>query len=216
MNQILQSIEEKLQGSAEETALTPADLSGLPPELQALHTFRIFGGDLLAVPQELIIPGDDEEYEVPFAFLDLAEQLAIFASEFRELVPDKFHPFGYFYGSSEVVVFDTERKTVHEFHVSDVVDPGMMEYNLEKSLGKLEAFLTQLRPQTVTCFINPSDYSQFEMLEIREGNRIYHDWELGEPMENVRAEYLKLCDSLVAEDMKLNYAPKWVSEHLEE
>lgn len=41
--------------------------SSLPKQLRSLHKYKLFGDDVFAVPSELIMSGEEDEYEKPFS-----------------------------------------------------------------------------------------------------------------------------------------------------
>ena len=213
MNEIVARIEKDLDNIGQSSQLSESELSYFPEILRNLHSYKIFGQDLLAIPTNVLISGEDEEHQKPFSFLSVKEQLNIFESEFRELVPEKIIPFGYIHGASEIVLLDTEKDSVHVFHVSDVCDLEWLKYKLENGKGSFNEFLKNITLQTVSCFMNPNDYSQAVLIEIRNG-QLYYDYELIEYSEDVWAEYFRLCNSYLEKGFEIHYGPVKVKTEL--
>ncbi|MCG8573681.1 MAG: hypothetical protein MI810_02260 [Flavobacteriales bacterium] len=211
MKQILESLESQLHDQGQTSELDSDSLSALPEKLKTIHSHQLFGADLLAVPAELIIEGDEEEYEKPFSFLDLKEGYDIFESEYREEIPENFIPFGYLHGASEIVLYNKTKSSVHVFHVSDIVDLDWIKYKLKTPICSFDKFIQNLKPQSVGCFMNPSNYSEWTMIEIRDG-KLYLDYESQELKNDLWSDYFEICQSLLNEGMEIHYAPKKVLE----
>lgn len=217
MNTTLSRLEQDVQAWGQPSELPAGLLRSLPAAIQEVHRYRLFGNDLLAIPHNLIGNGDDEEYETPFSFMTLAKQFGIFESEYREYIPEKFIPFGQLYGATEMVVLNTLKNTVHSFHVTDIFDAPFLEYKLTKdSMGSLEHFIEQLRPQTVCCFINPQDHGEYEMWEIVNKTTLKHDYEdTVYPDEQLAWDaYYELVQRALEKDWDLHYAPRRVIQQL--
>ncbi|WP_438425476.1 hypothetical protein [Aquimarina macrocephali] len=214
MNEFYKQIESRLNRLGLPSKLKQETLSTLPNRLKEIHLHKVFGTDLLAVPAELIIEGDDEEYEKPFSFLDLDEGLENFENEFRPEIPNNFIPFGYLYGASEIVLYNNTNDSVHIFHVSDIVDSDWIKYKLDNSVCSFEKFIKEIKPQTVTCLINPNDYSEAVLIEIR-ADKIYCDYELEEFNTSTLDDYYIRCKSLIEKGLEIHYAPKKVKLEFE-
>lgn len=211
MNATLSRLEQELQAWGLPSELSAELLQTLPEAIQNIHRYRLFGGDLLAIPHNLVIEGDDEEYEDPFSFIALPGQFGIFESEYREYIPQEFIPFGQLHGATEMVVLNTLKNTVHSFHITDIFDAPFLEYKLTKdSMGSLEHFIEQLRPQTVCCFINPQDHGEYEMWEILNKTTLKHDYEdtVFPDEQSVWEAYNELVQQALEKGWDLHYAPR--------
>ena len=211
MNKLFLYIENLLENQGLSSELSQEILADLPDKLIEIHKYKIFGSDLLAIPAELIIKGDDEEYERPFSFIDLNEGIENFESEFRPEIPENFIPFGYLDGASEIVLYNKEKDSIHIFHVSDIVDKDWISYKLKNSKCSFDEFIKNIRPQTVTCLINPNDYSEAVLIEIRNENKIYCDYEFRELKKEVWNDYIDICKSFINKGLEIHYAPKKVT-----
>ena len=208
MKKNFKNIESKLGELGLESQITNDIKSSLPTELKEIHNYKIFGSDLLAIPAELIIKGDDDEYEKPFSFLDLEDGFDNFESEFRSYIPENFVPIGYLYGADEVVLYNKDKNSIHIFHVSDIVDKDWMKHKLDNPICDFDKFIRKIRVQTVTCFINPKNYSEFILIELRNG-KIYSDYEfLKLESKELWMEYLNECKSHIENGMEIHYAPQ--------
>ena len=211
MNSTLSRLEQELQAWGLPSELPAELLQTLPEAIQNIHRYRLFGGDLLAIPHNLVIEGDDEEFEDPFSFMALPEQFEIFESEYREDIPEELIPFGQLHGATEMVVLNTLKNTVHSFHITDIFDAPFLEYKLTKdSMGSLEHFIEQLRPQTVCCFINPQDHGEYEMWEIVNKTTLKHDYEetVFPDEQSVWEAYNELVQQALEKSWDLHYAPR--------
>ncbi|MGQ3012927.1 MAG: hypothetical protein ACT6QS_04440 [Flavobacteriales bacterium] len=211
MHTTLSRLEQEVQAWGEPSELPAEILETLPEAIQHIHRYRLFAGDLLAIPHNLIIEGDDEEYEDPFSFLDLPEQFEVFESEYREDIPAEFIPFGQLYGANDMVVLNTLKNTVHSFHITDVFDKPFLEYKLTKdSMGSLEHFVENLRMQTVCCVINPENHGEYDMWEIQNKTTLKHDFEetVFPDEQSAWDAYNDLLQEALAKGWKLHYAPR--------
>ena len=214
MNEILKNIESELGELGLESQITDGIKSNLPTELKEIHNYKIFGSDLLAVPAELIINGDDEEYEKPFSFLDSEDGFDNFENEFRQDIPENLIPIGYLYGADEIVLYKKEKNSIHIFHVSDIVDKDWMKYKLDNPICGFDEFIRQIRVQTVTCLINPNNYSEALLIELR-NDKIYSDYEFLElKSEDIWQEYINECNSQIVNGMEIHYAPQKVIKEI--
>ena len=59
------------------------------------------------------------------------------------------------------------KDTIHIFHVSDLSDTDWLKYKLEKGICDLESFIDSIQVQTVCCLMDPTDYSKWDICEIR-------------------------------------------------
>ncbi len=216
MKEIFEDIEFQLGEFGLHSQLSEEKKSVLPKILKEIHKYNVFGSDLLAVPAELIISGDDQEYERPFSFLDLDEGFVNFENEFRSEVPIDFIPMGYLYDASEIVLYNNLNNSIHIFHVSDIVDQDRMKYKLDNPTCTFKDFISQIRLQTVTCLLHPKDYSKATLIELRE-NKIYLDYEfLASKSEDIWEVYLDKCRSQIADGMEIHYAPQNVIQKLQQ
>lgn len=213
MEGILDQLEKKLRPYGQFSSLRPSERTYFPKKLKVLYNYQIFGANLLALPTEIILKGEEEEYQKPFSFVSDQEHIAVFESEYREFIPKKFTPFGYLHGASEVVLLDTEKDTVHIFHVSDVCDLDWLQRKLTKEITSLSLFLNAITIQSVSCFINPNNYAEASLLEIRNGNIYY---ELCENKQDIEKEYLALCHTFLKKGFDLHYAPQKIRDALDQ
>jgi hypothetical protein len=176
MTQTLISLEAQIAAYAKSSHLDQKSLVLFPENVRTIHSYKLFGDNLLAIPTSLGIPGDEEEFEIPFSFLDSAEELSIFESEFRPDVPGNFIQIGNLYGATELVVLNKDKNIIHMFHAQDVVDEEWLKYKLEeKVICTFEELIENLRPQTVACFMDPKNHSKYELFEIRNDTEINYD-----------------------------------------
>jgi len=75
-------------------------------------------------------------------------------------------------------------------------------------------FISNIKNQTVACLNNPANYAEALLLEIRQGNRIYLDYELLKPSENVQQDFIAICKTHLEKGMEIHYAPHKVSAYL--
>jgi len=216
MKEKLIELEKQLDSYSTQSKLKAETLSAFPENVRLIHSYRIFGSDLLAIPTNLIFEGDDEEFERPFTFLDSEEALNVFEREYREAIPEEFIQIGYLYGGTDLVVLNKIRNTVHIFHVQDVVDPKWLKRKLENEICTFEKLVDNLRPQTVCCFVNRKQYSQYDIFEIRNYLELKHDVTTTRFSDNdtLLAEYFKLVDNSLQNGYTVHYAPKRVLEKL--
>jgi len=214
IEQLYSQIAANLEDQGLSSGLKPEEITGLPDYLQQLHHFKLFGSDLLAIPAEQIRPGEDEEYELPFSFLSSQEGFVTFEGEYRSVIPTEFLPFGYLHGASEIVLLNRLKETVHVFHVADIVDQRSMTYSLQNPICSYAMFISNIKNQTVACLNNPANYAEALLLEIRQGNRIYLDYELLKPSENVQQDFIAICKTHLEKGMEIHYAPHKVSAYL--
>jgi hypothetical protein len=216
MKNKLEELEKSLQPFAVDSNMTENSLLVFPEDFREVHSYKIFGSNLLAIPANLIMEGDDEEFEKPFRFLSGQDELDTFESEFREDVPDEFIQIGNLYEVTEIVLLNKIRNTIHIFHIQDVFDGEWMKYKLEKEICTLDEFINALRPQTVSCFMNPSNYSEYDIFEIRNGAEVFCETTSTKysDQENTWEAYFKLVDEAVAKGYEIHYAPQIVIEKL--
>ncbi len=208
----LEKLAQNIEPFAKNSSLTEKSLLHFPENLRKIHSYKVFGNDLLAIPTGLVMEGDDEEFEKPFQFLSSEDELETFEEEFREVVPLEFIPIGSLYGASEIVLLNKLQNTIHIFHVQDICDTDWMTYKLQDVICTFEVFIENIRPQTVVCLMNTDDYTQFEMFEIRNETEIYDgkDSIKYSTSEELWAAYFKLVEKAIANDFKIHYAPKKV------
>lgn len=208
----LEKLEQSLESFAEYSALKENSLSLFPENFRKLHAYKIFGNNLLAIPANLIIEGDDDEFEKPFRFLSEEDELETFENEFREDVPDEFIQIGNLYEATEIVLLNKLRNTIHIFHVQDVCDADWMMYKLQKEISSLDEFVASLRPQTVTCLLNPSNDAQYEMFEIRNETELFDGTTTVKcsNSETVWKKYFELLTNAISNGFEIHYAPQRV------
>lgn len=188
--------------------------SGLlfPENFRQIYKYKIFGDNLLSIPANLIIDGDDDEFEKPFSFLNTSEELDVFEKEFRSEISDHFIQIGHLYNCTELVLLNKIKNTVHVFHVSDIADKDWLNYKLENGICNLDEFVNSIRPQTVCCLINPKDYSEWDIFEIRNETELKTERELMEfkDKKTVNEEYIEQVKKSLEKGFDINYAPQSV------
>jgi hypothetical protein len=209
-------LEKQLVGYSERSNLNEESLLLFPENVRQIHSYKVFGDDLLAIPAGLIIEGDDGEFEKPFSFLDSIGTIEIFESEFRSEIPHDFIQIGNVYGSTEIVLLNKTKNSVHIFHVSDIADSKWLKYKLQKEICDLATFVQNLRPQTVCCLIDPNNYSKWDIFEIRNNCELMNDVELIKYPDHETAwnEYRKLVDESLAKGYQFHYGPKRIKDEL--
>ena len=210
MKEKLIEIEGQIRDCSTYTNLTKGDLCLFPENLRQIHSFKIFGNDLLAIPANLIAEDNNNEFEIPFNFLDSKETLNIFESEFRQEISSEFIQIGNLYGSAEIVLLNKLTNNVHIFHVSDIADKDWLNYKLEKDICNFETFIYNIRPQTVCCLINPKDYSKYDIFEIRNNIEIKRENKIlkCDNTEEAWKKYKELVENSLEKGYKIHYAPK--------
>lgn len=167
MNGKLTLLEKLIKDQAKPSGFSKTELFVYPESFRRIHTYNLFGKNLLAIPASLLIEEDDDEFEHPFSFTDNIEVINLFESEFRAAIPNEFVQIGSLYNSTEIVLLHKLNETIHVFHVSDIADNDWLSSKLKNPICRLNTFIENLRQQTVCCLINPQNYSQYELLEIR-------------------------------------------------
>ncbi|MDY0986725.1 hypothetical protein SOM12_04810 [Flavobacterium sp. CFBP9031] len=183
-----------------------------PENFRQIYKYKIFGDNLLSIPANLIIDGDDDEFEKPFSFLNTSEELDVFETEFRSEISGDFIQIGHLYNFTEVVLLNKIKNTVHVFHVSDIADKDWLNYKLENGICNLDEFVNSIRPQTVCCLINPKDYSEWDIFEIRNETELKTERELMEfkDKKTVNEEYIEQVKKSLEKGFDINYAPQSV------
>lgn len=209
INKLLE-LQNQLDNYAVGTNLKKNELLLFPENVRQIHLYEIFGGDLLAINEELIIEGESDEFEKPFRFLSSIDELEIFEKEFREGVSEEFIQIGNLYAVTEIVLLNKLKNTIHILHVQDFVALDQYQYKLDNGLCTFEKFIENLRPQTVCCLSDPNNYSKWDIFEIRNNNELkngdiltrYND------AETTWKEYLKLVENSMKKGYEIHYAPK--------
>ncbi|HTO36184.1 MAG TPA: hypothetical protein VL021_00270 [Brumimicrobium sp.] len=216
MNEKLRQLENILEGQSNQTNFSQSELLIYPETFKQIHSYNLFGNDLLSIPANLIIEGDDDEFEKPFRFTDDFEEINLFESEFREEIPENFIQIGNLYGSTEIVLLNKLNDEIHIFNVSDIADNEWMKHKLENPICNLTTFLENIRPQTVCCLINPKDYSKYEILEIRNLNTIVtEEFEREfETTSEMWTEYFNIIRKAIDKGLEIHYAPKKIINEL--
>jgi hypothetical protein len=215
MTDKLLELEKQLDNYAVGTSLKENDLLLFPKEFRQIHSYKIFGDDLLAIPAAAIIEGYIDEFEKPFRFLSGIDELQIFETEFREGISDEFIQIGCLYSVTEIVLLNKIKNTIHILHVQDFVALDQYKYKLEKGICSLEQFIECLKPQTVSCFANrKSYYPEYEIFEIRDKFVLKNNNKQTKYSDNetVWDEYYKLVDNAVDKGFEVHYAPRKVIE----
>ncbi|MFH6994783.1 hypothetical protein [Flavobacterium sp. FlaQc-48] len=210
MKNKLWQLEHELQEFSERTKFSETDLLLFPDNFQQVHSFKIFGDDLLAIPAELIIEGDEKEFEIPLSLTSELETIEIFESEFRAEIPKEFIQIGNLNSSAEIVLLNKLKDTIHIFHVSDITDKEWLKCKLEKKVCDLNTFIENIRPQTVCCLINPKDFSEWDIFEIRNKIEIKKEDKLlkYENSNEAWTNYKTLVKSSIMNGFEIHYAPK--------
>jgi len=183
-----------------------------PENFRQIYKYKIFGDNLLSIPANLIIDGDDDEFEKPFSFLNTSEELDVFEKEFRSEISDHFIQIGHLYNCTELVLLNKIKNTVHVFHVFDIADKDWLNYKLENGICNLNEFVNSIRPQTVCCLINPKNYSEWDIFEIRNETELKTEAELieFEDKKTVNQEYIAQVKKSLEKGFDINYAPQSV------
>jgi hypothetical protein len=210
MKNRLAILEEKLGQYSQKSHLSEEVLRSLPDSIKDLHSFRIFGADLLAIPGNLILKGDDGEFERPFRFLCDREEIEVFEQEFRSEIPDEYIQIGAIYGATEIVLLNKVEDTIHTFHVSDVADKKWMKHKLDNAICNLNELIDNLCPQTVCCLINPKDRSQWDIFEIRNQTGLKDEDGVTtcSDIETTWMEYKKRVETSLRNGYHIHYAPR--------
>jgi hypothetical protein len=210
-------LEKQLAGLASPSELSENNLMSFPEEFRHIHGYKVFGGDLLAIPANLIVEGDDDEFENLFCFLDTEDGIKTFESEFRPEIPAEFIPIGYLNLGTEIVLLNKMKSTVHVFHVSEVVDPEWLKYKLENAISDLVTFINSIKPQTVCCLMDPKNASKYDMFEIRNDNEImtYNDRLKYPDKETAWNGFKDLIKKSIGKGYEIHYAPKKILIELE-
>lgn len=207
-------IEKESNDSGIYSSLNSDYVLSLPSDIKRLYNYRVFGFDIFAVPNEIIIKGDNTEYENPFSFLASDKDVKSFENGYRPAIPNNFIPFGYLHGGTDVVLLDKKRETVHVFHVSDIADIDWLKWKLKNEICTYIDFIKSIRLQTVTCLINTSNYSEALLLEIRDKDKIYYDYSLQSISGELWGDYITICKSYMEKGFKIHYSSKCIKEML--
>lgn len=212
MKNKLFELEKQLEDYSEYSQLDIKIRLLFPENFREIYIYKIFGDNLLSIPANLIIDGDDDEFEKPFSFLNSSEELDVFEKEFRSEISDHFLQVGHLYNFTEIVLLNKIKNTVHVFHVSDIADKDWLNYKLENGICNFDEFVNSIRPQTVSCLINPKDYSEWDMFEIRNETELKTETELMEfkDRKTLNEEYLEQVKKSLEKGFIINYSPKSV------
>ena len=213
MTDKLVELEKQIDGYGIGTNLSDSTLLLFPDNFRKVHSYRLFGSDLLAIPA-----GKNDEMEQPFSFLSSKDALDLFDSEFRTDQMDNFIQIGNIFGGSKIVLLNIIKNTVHVFHHSVIsCDHESLTYSLENGIGTLEEFIQSLRPQTVCCFANrKSYYPEYYIFEIRDNFELMNDATFTKYLDEktLWQEYYKLVDNAVDKGFEVHYAPRRIRERL--
>jgi hypothetical protein len=214
MTEKLRQLEFQLGELSKRTNLADTELQMLPEKIREIHSYNLFGQDLLSIPLDI---DENEEFERPFRFTDDLEDFKIFESEFRTEIPTEFIQIGSLYGSTEIVLFNKLTETIHIFHISDIADPNWLKYKLDNQKFTFDTFIDKLRLQTVCCFMNPKDFSQCDIFEIRNETSIKTEENLKiyENLKQTWNAYLDLVKLSIDKGFELHYAPKKLKNEIE-
>lgn len=212
MRDKLIELEKQLDMFGVNSSLNQNDLSLFPENFRQVHSHKIFGENLLAIPA-----GENDEMERTFSFLSNFESLESFFTEFKTEQMNDFIQIGNSFGLTEIVLLNVVKNSIHIFHISDICDNERLSYKLQNEICKLEEFIQNLRPQTVCCFIDrKSYYPEYYVLEIRDNFELLNDGQIFKyPDEKtVWEEYLKLIENAVDKGLEIHYAPRKIIEKI--
>ena len=212
MTEKLLELEKQLDNFGVKTNLDENTLLLFPDNFREIHSYNLFGDNLLAIPA-----GENDEMEQTFSFLSSKNTLELFESEFKTEQMTDFIQIGNVSGTTEIVLLNKVKNTVHTFHVSDFCDKDWLTYKLENEICKLEDFIQKLRPQTVCCFANrKSYYPEYNVFEIRDNFELLNDGKIIKYSDEqaVWQEYYKLVDNAVDKGFEVHYAPREILERL--
>lgn len=216
MNDKLTELEKLLEEQSRASNFSPTELSIYPETFRHIHSYKLFGKNLLSIPANLLIKGEDGEFEKPFNFIDDMKAINIFESEFRGEISNEFVQIGNLFGSTEIVLLNKLNNRVHVFNVSDITDKSRMKRKLNNSICGLTTLIGNIRPQTVCCLMNPKNYSKYEILEIRNNTTIVTK-DFKKELENTSEtwkEYLNIVKKAIDTGFEIHYAPKKVIDEL--
>ena len=218
MNKKLLEIEEKIQKYSGKTNLSKEEILLFPENIRQIHSYKLFGDNLLSIPANQIIDGNVNEFEKPFSFLSEKQTLEIFESEFRTEIPQEFIQIGNLNSSTEIVLLNVKTNNVHVFHVADVCDKDWLNYKLfDKIICDFETLIDNIRPQTLCCFINPKKYSEYDIFEIRNRNEIKFDDKIlkFENEEQTLENYKMFALNSLEKGFDISFAPKKIRNEIE-
>ena len=212
----LRQLEKELEDLSEKAKFSDNDLLLFPENFRQMFTFKIFGADLLAIPAKLLIEGDVDEFEIPLSLTGEIEALKLFESEFRSEIPTEFIQVGNLYGSTEIVLLNKLKNTIHIFHVADIADKESLKYKLQNEVCDLNTLIENIRPQTVCCLINPKDFSKWNLFEIRNNLELKNDDKLlkYQNFEETRTAYKTMVKKSIMNGYEIHYAPKKLKNEL--
>lgn len=208
MNNQLKRIENICLPDGDNTSLSPEVVSSFPDQIQELFQCKVFGENILALPNTL----DKNEHQRPFHFVNSNEKLKTFEQEFREAVPTHFHLIGYFHFGDPFILYNEESNTIHSFYVSDIVDLDFLAYKLKKPMLSYSDFLKSIQRHSVTCLMNSKKRSQFMMIEMR-NDQLYCDHEYINVEKELKGQYLEICKEKLDDSFEIHYAPRWIWDH---
>ncbi|WP_133259649.1 hypothetical protein [Pseudochryseolinea flava] len=80
----------------------------------------------------------------------------------------------------------------------------------------MDQLIDNLRPQTVCCLINPNDYSQWDIFEIRNETELKKEDEMirYRDKETTWTEYKKSIEASLRKGYQIHYAPKKIKDEL--
>ena len=211
MKEKLIEIEKQIENYSTFSNLSNNELLVFPETVRQVHLFKVFGDNLLSIPHNFLIKGHESEFEIPFSFLSEKSTLEIFESEFRSDIPNEFIQIGNLNGLSEIVLLNVLTNNIHVFHVSDVVDKEWLNYKLfEKTICDFETLIDNIRPQTVCCFINPKNLSEYDIFEIRDNSDIKYDDKIlkFESTKQAMENYKMLVLNSIEKGFDVHFAPK--------
>jgi hypothetical protein len=209
MKKQLETLEKRLLPFGGENRLNTGIIANFPEPFRNVYNYKIFGANLLAIPAEIIIEGDVDDFEKPFCFVNSPDTLELFEEEYRQFIPAEFIQIGNVFGQTEIVVMNTSTHTVHVFNAADVVDPQWLIHKLENELCDLNTLLANIRPQTVCCLLNPDDFSQYELFEIRDQVQLKTENEITQYETEAQCwnKYLNLVKNALNKGYTIHYAP---------
>lgn len=208
MIESLKQLEYLLEKQSIRSNFSQSDLLIYPDIFRIVHSFKVFGENLLSVPPSLIVDGNDDDYEIPFSFTNSVESITIFESEFRPEIPINFVQIGNLFGS-DIMLLNVNNNQIYVFNIADISDTDWLKYKLENPICDLNKLIESIQLQTVCCLINPKNHSEWKMIEIRATTIITDDFEKEFDSTTTTWEaYHNIVKSSIQAGYKIHYAPQ--------
>lgn len=198
------------------------EIENLPKIIQIIFEYKIFGTDILAIPNLC-----EDEPEIPICFVSSKSEIDFFEQEYREFFPKVFSIIGFMHGADQLILFNNKNSTVHECHVDDVFDESLLDYKLETVIASFSEFVTSIIPQTITCFMNPNHAGQYDIIEIKKPSTVQFGFNYGQTnaeygekefstLENAWEYYIDLIKKSAKKGFTIHYGPKKLQNYLAE